>query len=504
MIIGLALALMANPPPARAQQLKSDIDRAGTAASRQIEQWLGAPAPARKTRPKAAAARARARAADPSPARSVPLPPPRPADLDAAGPATPSPEMAAAAAARPAARTSTPPPFTARPAQPAGPVAPVEEEPAFAEAPGIPLPPLRPDRATAAAVALGTTARTAAGPVPLPPPRPRLAALAAPGEDAPPPSTASNAAAADEAADEPAAEATGVPLPPARPSTQTAMLPPGDAPVDAPLTPPPGPLAGCPELSVGEIGTFTAAAVKMSPACRIERPVSLTGVKLKDGRLVPLEPAATLRCDMAAAVARWVREGVAPAVETLGSPLATIQVADSYSCRPRNRVRGAKISEHGQGNAMDTRGYTLMDGRSVLVGGTGEQAMPLAFQERLKASACADFTTILGPGSDGYHELHLHVDRAVRRSNMVLCRWATGTRPPGARAGTAAPSPAPAARGAGTAGAKGAAAPSPAQTAEPAKDGAGEPEADAPDAAPEAPEASEAGAAGRSAPGSRK
>ncbi|GAB4069492.1 extensin family protein [Ancylobacter sonchi] len=486
--LAMAGFLLATATPLAAEELKSTIDRAGSAASQQIEQWLGAPAPkpARKTRARTSTTpKTGASAAGATAARAVPLPPPRPAEADAEAPAetadAPAPTGTAAlpaakpdtkSTAKPSARPAGPSFAGIRPAQPAGPVEePAPEEPSFAEAPGIPLPPERPGRV---AMATGPAATPPAAPpptapaartpqgalVPLPPerPQPRMATLAAPpaGKPEQPPA---------EAEDYPTAN---VPLPPERPQAgpqaRTAMLAPApdaSSPAPAPdadappagsaLTPPPGPLAGCPELSIGDIGTFTTAAVTMKPACRIERPVALTGVKLKDGRLVPIEPPATLRCDMAAAVARWVREGVAPAVETLGSPLATIEVADSYSCRPRNRVAGAKISEHGQGNAMDTRGYKLMDGRRVLVGGTGDEAMPLAFQEQLKATACADFMTILGPGSDGYHELHLHVDRAVRRNNMVLCRWATGTRPPGAKAASGTDKPESARSGGNTA-----------------------------------------------------
>jgi len=45
-------------------------------------------------------------------------------------------------------------------------------------------------------------------------------------------------------------------------------------------------------------------------------------------------------------------------------------------------------------------------------------------RERLKASACARFTTVLGPASDGFHENHGHVDLAERRSGYRLCQWA--------------------------------------------------------------------------------
>jgi hypothetical protein len=30
---------------------------------------------------------------------------------------------------------------------------------------------------------------------------------------------------------------------------------------------------------------------------------------------------------------------------------------------------------------------------------------------------------VLGPGSDGYHEGHIHLDLAARRSGMKMCQW---------------------------------------------------------------------------------
>ena len=45
-------------------------------------------------------------------------------------------------------------------------------------------------------------------------------------------------------------------------------------------------------------------------------------------------------------------------------------------------------------------------------------------RERLKASACARFSTVLGPASDGFHEGHIHIDIAERRSGYRICQWA--------------------------------------------------------------------------------
>ena len=36
---------------------------------------------------------------------------------------------------------------------------------------------------------------------------------------------------------------------------------------------------------------------------------------------------------------------------------------------------------------------------------------------------CARFTTVLGPGSDWYHEDHVHLDLAERRNGYRICQW---------------------------------------------------------------------------------
>jgi hypothetical protein len=38
-------------------------------------------------------------------------------------------------------------------------------------------------------------------------------------------------------------------------------------------------------------------------------------------------------------------------------------------------------------------------------------------------SMCARFTTVLGPGSDGYHEDHIHLDLMERHNNYKICQW---------------------------------------------------------------------------------
>ncbi|MFG1463512.1 extensin family protein [Xanthobacter sp. DSM 24535] len=170
-----------------------------------------------------------------------------------------------------------------------------------------------------------------------------------------------------------------------------------------------------------------APPVPVKEGCSLTQPVRVTAVRLVDGNLVTLSPAAILQCEMAAAVTQWVRDDLGPAVATLGTRMETFKVAASYDCRPRNRVKGAKMSEHGQGNAIDFGGFETADKRVIEVKNGG---LPIALQERIKADACTKFSTVLGPGSDGYHEDHIHVDIAKRRLDIKLCRWTIKTPAP--------------------------------------------------------------------------
>jgi hypothetical protein len=161
-------------------------------------------------------------------------------------------------------------------------------------------------------------------------------------------------------------------------------------------------------------------------SCGAEDVVRLEAVVLKDGQRVALAPAATLRCPMAEAVARWIREEVAPAAATLGSSARTIVTATSYDCRERDRVPGAKLSEHGRANALDLRGVTLANGTAVDL---TDKAASKEFRELIRQSACNAFTTVLGPGSDDYHNSHIHLDLIERKGGYRMCQWDVLTMP---------------------------------------------------------------------------
>jgi hypothetical protein len=167
--------------------------------------------------------------------------------------------------------------------------------------------------------------------------------------------------------------------------------------------------------------------------------VRLDAIIMPDQTHVSLRPAPTLRCGMAGAVADWVRADLGPRAATMGAPLQVIENYDSYDCRGMNRVVGAKLSEHGKANALDIRSLTLADRRTIH---PTDPAVSREFREGMRASACARFMTVLGPGSDGYHEEHIHVDLAERHSGYRICHW--DIREPAAVADVPLPRPRPA------------------------------------------------------------
>jgi hypothetical protein len=44
-------------------------------------------------------------------------------------------------------------------------------------------------------------------------------------------------------------------------------------------------------------------------------------------------------------------------------------------------------------------------------------------REKLRQTACARFSTVLGNGADAYHETHVHIDLMERTNNYRICQW---------------------------------------------------------------------------------
>jgi hypothetical protein len=160
--------------------------------------------------------------------------------------------------------------------------------------------------------------------------------------------------------------------------------------------------------------------IKGAGGCGGEDLVRLEAVVLPDKRRISVKPAAILRCAMASEVANWIRTDMVPLAASLGTTISDLDNFDSFECRGRNRVVGAKLSEHGRANALDVRALKLANGQSISL---TDRTVSRETRETVLHSVCARFSTVLGPGSDGYHEDHIHLDLMERHNNYKICQW---------------------------------------------------------------------------------
>jgi hypothetical protein len=242
--------------------------------------------------------------------------------------------------------------------------------------------------------------------VPLPQPRPADAPVIEPEKPA-----AAKQPPAE--ADKPGEQAASPPLPTPRPADAPAIEP------EQAASPPPP--SAC-RLALTEAIAIAPSIpdIKGPGECGGEDLVRLEAVVLPDKRRVSLKPAATFRCPMATAVADWIRTDMAPLAASLGSVISDLDNFDSFDCRGRNGVAGAKLSEHGHANALDVRGLKLANGQSISL---TDRTVSRELRESVLHSMCARFSTVLGPGSDGYHEDHIHLDLMERHNNYRICQW---------------------------------------------------------------------------------
>lgn len=204
---------------------------------------------------------------------------------------------------------------------------------------------------------------------------------------------------------------------------------------DAP--PPPGPVAQRPSGPVTLAGPtprdtqqcfadLSRAEVRFSPlpdrdygsGCIVLGAVQLLDIG------VPVAGLKAIRCPAARALVGWVRYGVGPAArQILGSEVVKIDSYGTYVCRgiigggPRSAGR---VSEHGLANAIDIGGFTLADGRRIVLERDWNSDDPQIreFLRIVHRSACKRFVTTLGPDYNAAHRNHFHFDMGGR----PLCR----------------------------------------------------------------------------------
>ena len=145
----------------------------------------------------------------------------------------------------------------------------------------------------------------------------------------------------------------------------------------------------------------------------------------EDARSIRFRPAGPVTsCPVAAALALWERDVVQPAAaEHFGSTVTAIVHAGSYSCRRLYGRAEGGFSEHATANAFDVLGFTLADGRIILVLRDWRAGGPAArFLRDARDGACRLFATVLSPDYNAAHADHLHLDQARRGGGWRMCR----------------------------------------------------------------------------------
>ncbi|MET0746236.1 MAG: extensin family protein, partial [Microvirga sp.] len=248
---------------------------------------------------------------------------------------------------------------------------------------------------------------------PLPPPRPDRATAQAPEGQA-------------IGTDKPAGEAASVvppaaspPLPPSRPDR---AAPPAEDQAAEPSTAkdvaaPTAEADACRERLTALGVVFEPRPEVQEKACIVRNPVMVK--ELAGG--IKLEPASLMTCPLAEALTRWIRDTVAVEAEgRLKSSLTKVLIGTSYQCR--NQTSASKLSEHAFGNGADVMGFAFAKRSPLIIDFQAVTSPEAAFQETVRSDACKTFTTVLGPGSDESHGNHLHLDLRARKGDYRICQ----------------------------------------------------------------------------------
>jgi hypothetical protein len=188
-------------------------------------------------------------------------------------------------------------------------------------------------------------------------------------------------------------------------------------------------LASCssdkrPELSLDDAYTSPPAAIAVGCNIRPDqvgkgRCTVRDAWNIRSVEGVAFSQPATVNCAVASAYHDWIVNVVQPAAQkAYGSKVVRLETPSTFSCRTRSSVRGAKLSEHGTGNAIDVSGLVLADGREINV---ERDYYRSKFLQQIRKHACGRFKTVLGPGTDRAHADHLHFDLAYRKSSLNYC-----------------------------------------------------------------------------------
>ncbi len=132
---------------------------------------------------------------------------------------------------------------------------------------------------------------------------------------------------------------------------------------------------------------------------------------------VEIRPAATMTCQLANALDRWLVEVVQPRAKAL-LQANVIRVANlsAYQCRSRYNDPTQRISYHAFADAIDIAEFMTAKGERINVldhWPAGDERSQ--FLKDIHSGACKVFGTVLGPEANAAHKNHFHFDMAKRR-----------------------------------------------------------------------------------------
>lgn len=189
---------------------------------------------------------------------------------------------------------------------------------------------------------------------------------------------------------------------------------------------PPKPLTN--EAGAGEcLAALQASGASFAPAtvdsnangCFVSNPVKVSSVATSFGTVkLPDQP--ILACRFAVEFAKWI---TANGNLEKSRHIDVVWTGPGYQCRGRNGDISAKLSAHAFGRAIDIEKFRLSDGSTIVVADALKPASPAFVPlQKLRASACNSFTTVLGPGANAAHESHFHFDLEQRKSGYRICQ----------------------------------------------------------------------------------
>jgi len=158
--------------------------------------------------------------------------------------------------------------------------------------------------------------------------------------------------------------------------------------------------------------------------CQLSGAIELTVVPTPFGE-VNVSGKPTMLCSFGRQFSDWVRDVGAPlTLAYTGQKLRRIEIGSSFVCNARYDKPGQVPSEHAKGDAIDIFAFVLADNRRIQVK-QEESDIPIArdLVHALRTTACAYFTTVLGPGSDSAHAEHFHFDAGMHGAtpNYRIC-----------------------------------------------------------------------------------